>query len=50
MKLTYEDKIQIYELRKQGERFKQLSHQFGVNISGLKYMLKLIDRYGIRND
>ncbi|MBF7093687.1 transposase, partial [Streptococcus gordonii] len=24
MKLTYEDKVQIYELRKQGESFRQL--------------------------
>ena len=47
MKLTYEDKVQIYELRKQGESFKLLSNQFGVNVSGLKYMVKLIDRYGI---
>ena len=47
MKLTYEDKVQIYELRKQGEGFKRLSNQFGVNVSGLKYMVKLIDRYGI---
>ena len=47
MKLTYEDKVQIYELRKQGESFKRLSSQFEVNVSGLKYMVKLIDRYGI---
>ncbi|MDU5817874.1 MAG: IS3 family transposase [Staphylococcus sp.] len=47
MKLTYEDKVQIYELRKQGESFKRLSNQFEVNVSGLKYMVKLIDRYGI---
>ena len=47
MKLNYEDKVQIYELRKQGQRFKQLSKRFGVDISGLKYMMKLIDRYGI---
>ncbi|MEZ7583271.1 IS3 family transposase, partial [Streptococcus sp. 27098_8_74] len=38
---------QIYELRKQGESFKRLSNQFEVNVSGLKYMVKLIDRYGI---
>ncbi|HHA8639695.1 TPA: transposase, partial [Streptococcus pneumoniae] len=25
MKLNYEDKVQIYELRKQGQSFKQLS-------------------------
>ena len=47
MKLTYEDKVQIYELRKQGESFRQLSNQFGLNISNLRYMIKLIDRYGI---
>lgn len=47
MKLSYEDKVQIYELRKQGQSFKQLSKRFGVDVSGLKYMMKLIDRYGI---
>ena len=47
MKLIYEDKVQIYELRKQGESFRQLSNQFGINISNLRYMIKLIDRYGI---
>ena len=47
MKLSYKDKVQIYELRKQGQRFKQLSKRFGVDVSGLKYMVTLIDRYGI---
>ena len=47
MKLNYEDKVRIYELRKQGQSFKQLSKRFGVDVSGLKYMMKLIDRYGI---
>ena len=47
MKLNYEDKVQIYELRKQGQSFKQLSKRFGVDVSGLKYMMKLIDRYSI---
>jgi len=47
IKLTYEDKVQIYELRKQGESFRCLSNQFGINISNLQYMIKLIDRYGI---
>ena len=46
MKLSYEDKVQIYELRKQGQNFNQLSNQFGVNVSGLKYIVKLIDCYG----
>ena len=47
MKLTYKDKVQIYELRKQGQSFKQLSKRFYVDVSGLKCMVKLIDRYGI---
>ena len=47
MKLTYEDKVRIYELKKQGESFRQLSNQFGIKISNLQYMIKLIDRYGI---
>ena len=47
MKLTYEDKVQIYELRKQGQSFNQLSKRFGMDVSGLKYMVKLIERYGI---
>ena len=46
MKLTYEDKVQIYELRKQGESFKRLSKRVGVDASGLRYMTRLIDRYG----
>ena len=47
MKLTYEDKVQIYELRKQGQICNQLSKRFGVDASGLKYMTRLIERYGI---
>ncbi|WP_148131934.1 IS3 family transposase [Streptococcus sp. HMSC072C09] len=47
MKLTYKDKVQIYELRKQGRSFKELSNRFGIKIPNLKYMIKLIDRYGI---
>ena len=47
MKLTYEDKVQIYELRNQGYSLEQLSNKFGINISNLSYIIKLIDRYGI---
>ena len=47
MKLTYKDKVQIYELRKQGYSFEQLSNKFGMNNSNLRYMIKLIDCYGI---
>ena len=47
MKLTYEDKVQIYEHKKQGRSFKELSNKFGIKIPNLQYMIKLIDRYGI---
>lgn len=47
MKLTYKDKVQIYELRKQERSFKEFSNIFGINIPNLKYMIKLINRYGI---
>jgi len=47
MKLSYEDKVQIYELRKQGYSLEKLSNKFGINNSNLRYMIKLIDRYGM---
>ena len=47
MKLTYKDKVQIYELRKQGRTFKEISNIFGITIPNLQYMIKLINRYGI---
>ena len=47
MKLTYKDKVQIYELRKQGRTFQEISNIFGITIPNLQYMIKLIDRYGI---
>ena len=49
MKLTYKDKVQIYELRKQGRTFKEISNIFGITIPNLQYMIKLIDRYRIKN-
>ena len=47
MKLTYNDKVQLYELRKQGYSLEKLSNKFGINNSNIRYMIKLIDRYGI---
>ena len=47
MKLTYEDKVQIYELRKQRFSYSKLSDMFDVQKSNIKYMIKLIDRYGL---
>ena len=47
MKLTYEDKIEIYQLRKQGESLKNLSKKYDISVSNIKYLVRLIDRYGI---
>ena len=47
IRLTYEDKVQIYDLRKQGVRLKRLSEKYGMNLSNLEYLIRLIDRYGI---
>ena len=47
MKLTYEDKIEIYQLRKQGESLKNLSQKYDIAVSNIKYLVRLIDRYGI---
>lgn len=47
MKLSYEGKVQIYELRQSGETFEFLSKKFDINKSNIRYMIKLIDRYGI---
>ncbi|CJA90625.1 transposase subfamily protein [Streptococcus pneumoniae] len=41
------DKVQIYELRKQGYSLEKISNKFEINNSNLRYMIKLIDRYGI---
>ncbi|WP_270623270.1 IS3 family transposase, partial [Streptococcus sanguinis] len=43
------DKVRIYELRKQGISLKRLSDKYGMNLSNLKYLVRLIDRYGIEN-
>ena len=47
MKLTYKDRVKIHELRKQGQTFNQLSKRFGVDASRLRYMMRLVERYGI---
>ena len=42
MKLTYDDKVQIYELRKQGYSLEKLSNKFGITNSNIRYIIKLI--------
>ena len=47
MKLSYEDKLKIDELRKNGITLSRLSRQYDIQVSNLRYMIKLMDRYGI---
>ncbi|MFU2194726.1 IS3 family transposase [Streptococcus pluranimalium] len=47
MKLSYKDKLEIYELRKNGMSWPWISQQYDVNISNLTYMMNLMDRYGV---
>ena len=49
MKLRYKDKIEIYRLRQSGWTWQMLSQKFGVNESGLKYMVRLIDKHGLES-
>lgn len=45
-KLSYEDKIKIYQERKQGNTIKNISKKYGVRIDGIKYLVRLIDKHG----
>lgn len=47
MKLRYEDKIQIYHLKQEGISTNNLAKQFGVHQSIIKYLVRLISRYGV---
>ncbi|HFR3551134.1 TPA: IS3 family transposase, partial [Streptococcus suis] len=49
MKLSYEDKLEIYELRKSGVSWVNLSQIYKVTIANLTYMIKLMDRYGVES-
>ena len=47
MKLRYEDKVQIYELRKQGISLKRLSEKYGINLSNLLYFNNLLELFSL---
>ena len=46
MKLTDENKIEIYRLKKEGYSYKELSKKFEIDPSNVKYMVKLADLHG----
>ena len=46
MKLTDENKIEMYRLNKEGYSYKELSKKFKINSSNVRYMVKLADLHG----
>lgn len=45
-KLSFEDKIEIYTSRKNGESISALSSTFGINTSVVEHLIRLIDTHG----
>ena len=45
-KLTREDKIEIYERRKNGETISSLAKAFNIRESNIKYLIALIKKHG----
>ena len=46
MKLTDENKIEVYRLSKEGYSYKKLSKKFKINLSDVKYIIRLADLHG----
>jgi hypothetical protein len=50
MKLTYEQKVEIYRERKEDYyTWSMLSKKWEINIRSLEYMVHLIDRHGFES-
>ena len=45
-KLSYEDKIEIYNERKNGRTFSYLFTKYNIRIDNIKYLVRLIDKHG----
>ena len=46
-KLSYEDKINLYNDRKMGCSMTMLSKKYNIAISGIQYLCRLIDKHGL---
>lgn len=44
-KLSYKDKTDIYNNKKNGMSIKKISVKYNINTTGLKYLIKLIDKH-----
>ena len=49
MKLSYEDKIEIYRLRQSGWTWSKISQTFNISKYNLQYMVRLIDILGLES-
>ena len=47
MKLTREQKIEMYNKRKQGVSISDLANQYGIRKDNVQYLIRLIDAHGI---
>ncbi|KXT63286.1 Mobile element protein [Streptococcus gallolyticus] len=47
MKLSYEDKLEMYYLREQGYSLRELARKYSVNKLTVDYQIRLMARYGV---
>ena len=45
-KISYEERINLYYDRKNGKSFPSLKSKYGINKSGIEYLVRLIDKHG----
>jgi transposase len=47
-KLSYGDKVEIYDKRKDGVTLKTLYLQYGIIVHNIQYIIWLVDKYGYK--
>ena len=45
-KISYEEKINLYYDRKNGMSLPSIKSKYGINKSGVEYLVRLIDKHG----
>ena len=45
-KLTFENKLSIYNEKKGGKSLSYLCHKYNIDSSGIKYLIRLVDKHG----
>ena len=46
-KLSYEDKINIYQEKQSGTPVTSIAKRYNVNIHNIKYLIRLVDKHGL---